>query len=58
MKFRVFQIAVGGFDHNFSYLLLCGQVALIVDPCGDTADIRRIFQSIPGTLLQIGRAHV
>ena len=50
MKFRVFQIPVGGFDHNFSYLLLCGQEALIVDPCGDTADIRRIFQSIPGTL--------
>ena len=50
MKFRVFQIPVGGFDHNFSYLLLCGQEALIVDPCGDTAGIRRIFQSIPGTL--------
>ena len=48
MDFKVFQIPVGGFDSNFSYLALCGNDALIVDPCGDTSKIRRCLDSLPG----------
>ena len=39
--FQTTQIPVGGFDSNFSYLLVCGSDALIVDPCGDVSAIRR-----------------
>lgn len=41
-------VMTGGFDSNFSYLAVCGQDALIVDPCGDTALIRRAFEALTG----------
>ena len=42
MEFQVRQLAVGGFDHNFSYLVTAenGDAAL-VDPTGDAEIIRR-----------------
>jgi len=42
MAFRVRQLKVGGYDHNFSYLILAdnGDAAL-VDPTGDCEVIRR-----------------
>ena len=45
--FQTFQIPVGGFDSNFSYLLVCGSDALIIDPCGDVSAIRRAVESLP-----------
>ena len=41
MAFRVRQLAVGGFDHNFSYLVTAPNGdALLVDPTGDAELIR------------------
>ncbi|MDD7751167.1 MAG: MBL fold metallo-hydrolase [bacterium] len=45
--FQTTQIPVGGFDSNFSYLLVCGSDALIVDPCGDVSAIRRAVELLP-----------
>ena len=40
-RFRVEQLAVGGFDHNFSYLIVGnGGEAALVDPTGDLEVIR------------------
>jgi len=40
MDFKVFQIAVGGFDSNFSYLAVSnGGQAVLVDPCGEVGKI-------------------
>jgi glyoxylase-like metal-dependent hydrolase (beta-lactamase superfamily II) len=45
-EFTVEQLHVGGFDHNFSYLLyaLNGDAA-IIDPCGDTELIHQAFKN-------------
>ena len=37
---RLLQLAVGGFDHNFSYLLQSGTAAMLVDPTGSTDFLR------------------
>ena len=46
MEFQVRQLAVGGFDHNFSYLVTAenGDAAL-VDPTGDAEIIRRAVEA-------------
>ena len=47
MAFRVEQLRVGGYDHNFSYLIVAenGDAAL-VDPTGDCGVIRRAVRFI------------
>ena len=37
----VHQVAVGGFDSNFSYLISCSQTreGFVIDPCGDIAKV-------------------
>ena len=47
-EFTVMQLAVGGFDHNFSYLVFAenGDAAL-VDPCGDTTIIHAATKDAP-----------
>ena len=47
--FEVKQLAVGGLDHNFSYVIHdpeSGECA-VVDPCGDTALIRAALEQYP-----------
>ena len=46
MAFRVEQLPVGGYDHNFSYLIVAenGDAAL-VDPTGDCNVIRRAVEA-------------
>ena len=46
MAFRVEQLRVGGYDHNFSYLIVAenGDAAL-VDPTGDCGVIRRAVEA-------------
>ncbi len=41
----VHQVAVGGYDHNFSYLVYCSvtRKGIVVDPCGD---IEKVFALI------------
>ena len=41
MSFTVKQLAVGGFDNNFSYLVTNGDDAALVDPTGDAEVIRK-----------------
>ena len=42
--FQIFQIPVGGFDSNFSYLIRNGNDAAVIDPCGDISKIRTIWE--------------
>lgn len=42
--FHTVQIAVGGFDSNFSYLVVNGNAAAVVDPCGDVSKIRSVWE--------------
>lgn len=45
--FEVFQLAVGGFDHNFSYVIKAADGdAAVVDPCGDFGVIRACLESL------------
>ena len=47
--FEVSQLRVGGFDHNFSYVIHeteTGETA-VVDPCGDTGIIRAALEKYP-----------
>ena len=48
--FEVNQIAVGGFDQNFSYVVhdTESEECIVVDPCGDTAMIRDALERYPG----------
>lgn len=43
----VFQLAVGGFDHNFTYLAADGGEALLVDPTGDAAVVDSALKALP-----------
>lgn len=44
--FDVRQLAVGGFDHNFSYLVIgAGGEAALIDPTGDLEVIRRAVEA-------------
>ncbi len=48
-KFKVIQLPVGGFDHNFSYIIYAvsnGDTA-IVDPCGDVDMIKNALREFP-----------
>ena len=50
--FEVTQIAVGGLDSNFSYVIHeteTGETA-VVDPCGDTAKIRSALEKYPNRI--------
>ena len=40
MTCTVAQLQVGGFDHNFTYLLTAGEEAVLIDPTGDLDIIR------------------
>jgi len=44
---KVFQLQVGGLDHNFSYLAFDenSRDAAIVDPCGDVSVTRKAFEA-------------
>lgn len=39
------QFYVGGYDVNFSYLVVSGNKALIVDPCGDLSEVFRYIEN-------------
>lgn len=41
---RVFQLEVGGFDHNFSYLITDEKEAALVDPTGDLSIIQNALK--------------
>lgn len=42
---KVNQLAVGGLDHNWSYLLISGDgYGVIIDPCGDSGVIRAAWE--------------
>jgi len=47
-EFTVFQLAVGGFDDNFSYVAYAPATgdAVVVDPCGDTAQIAAALEPL------------
>jgi len=49
---NVQQLAVGGFDSNFSYLLFDpeSREAAIIDPCGDVGVIQKAVARLPGPL--------
>ena len=49
MSFEVKQLQVGGFDHNFSYLISCRNSGetVIIDPCGDIAVIKKALAALP-----------
>ncbi|MDD3119688.1 MAG: MBL fold metallo-hydrolase [Victivallales bacterium] len=48
-QFEVTQLAVGGFDHNFSYVVYApaNGDAAVVDPCGEAALIVRTLRNLP-----------
>ena len=48
-RFQVQQVAVGGFDHNFSYVIYAAENgdAAVVDPCGDIERIRAALAALP-----------
>ena len=48
----VFQLAVGGFDHNFTYLGTDGGEALLIDPTGDAATVNSALEPLSGTRLR------
>ena len=50
MKWKIKQIAVGGFDDNFSYIVESGNSFAVIDPAGDAAKIIAAFP--PGRVLQ------
>ena len=49
---RVFQLAVGGFDHNFTYLGTDGGEALLVDPTGDAETVNSALETLPGVRMR------
>ncbi len=49
---RVFQLAVGGFDRNFTYLGTDGGEALLIDPTGDAETVASALAEHPGTRLR------
>ena len=48
----VFQLAVGGFDHNFTYLGTDGNEALLVDPTGDAGIVDAALETLPDVRLR------
>ena len=48
----VFQLAVGGFDHNFTYLGTDGGEALLIDPTGDAATVNSALEPLSGTRMR------
>ena len=44
---KVFQLAVGGFDHNFTYLGTDGGEALLIDPTGDAETVDAALENLP-----------
>ncbi len=50
MSVKIYQLTVGGFDDNFSYLgVAANGDAFIVDPCGDAAVIREAVKQAGNT---------
>lgn len=50
--FKVEQLQVGGFDHNFSYLVMNGADAALIDPCGSDEIIFAALEKAGVTLLR------
>ena len=48
----VMQLAVGGFDRNFTYLATDGGESLLVDPTGDRGVVGRALETLEGTGLR------
>ena len=48
----IMQLAVGGFDHNFTYLGADGGEALLIDPTGDAGTVNSALGSLPGIELR------
>ena len=50
--FEVDQLAVGGFDQNFSYVIHDRETeeCIVVDPCGDTEKIRAALEKYPARI--------
>ena len=46
------QLAVGGYDHNFTYLGADGGEALLIDPTGDAGTVNSALGSLPGIKLR------
>lgn len=49
MSFAVRQVAVGGVDHNFSYVVVSGERAVVIDPAGDA---EKIFAALAGLAVE------
>lgn len=48
----VMQLAVGGFDHNFTYLGTDGGEAVLIDPTGDGKVVDSALAGVPGLRLR------
>ena len=48
----IMQLAVGGFDRNFTYLGTDGGEALLIDPTGDAGTVDSALESAPGARLR------
>ena len=48
----VFQLAVGGFDHNFTYLASDGGEALLIDPTGDAEPVNSALETLRGVRMR------
>ena len=48
----VMQLAVGGFDRNFTYLAADGGEAVLIDPTGDPATVDTALKELSGTRLR------
>lgn len=48
----VTQLAVGGFDHNFTYLATDGDEALLIDPTGDADVVRSALAEHPAVRMR------
>ncbi len=57
IKFEVKQIAVGGFDHNFSYLLAGNGHAALVDPTGDWTKLESALDGVTPDFILLTHRH-
>lgn len=55
--FKVSQLRVGGFDHNFAYLIVNNGEAAVIDPCGDAKVILEALRDSGAKLRYILLTH-